>query len=638
MAVKVELGGCDPKRICVDFKYEERLVYAIRDVDGRSYVKTPHKHWHVPLDMNTCRQLRKAFGNELEIGPLLRSWAINASREETSLGTLALADTAELQRLPEVLPLLAMCIHVGPVGITFTDDAQWLKALDGPGSFQVADVRFMVEAQAPLNANQQGLGKTPEWIAAVWEGGWERGNHLVVAPAAAVDGTWEEELEKWQADAKEDVGIFCCTGTAAQRKATLKAWQRSKAPVKWVVVNPEMVRLRKDTSRTSKTFFTISPTLKAARTACRCDISDQPHEHYVQAYPELDIVWDTYCIDECHRNSIRNHKSITSKSLRGVPYRHKRTALSGTPMKRKGADVWGILNWLRPDVFTSYWRFAKGYFRVEENDAGHPVVLELLPERQDAFFTTLKPYVLRRTKAECVSWLPPKQFVDVWCRMGPAQAKAYTAMLKDGVARLGDDEISVTSILAEFTRLGQFANAVCKVRNGKVVPTAESCKLDALLEKMDEAGMFDEDSTEKQIVFSSSRELIELTAQVLADQGLKVDIVSGKRNKRGERRQIKEAFQTGDTRVLCVVTQAGGVSLTLDAADTAHFLDEPWAPDEAEQAEDRLHRVSRQHQVTIYVYRSRDTIDEYRMSTAADKKEAQAFILDVRRQLLREAS
>jgi SNF2 family DNA or RNA helicase len=525
--------------------------------------------------------------------------------------------------------------------LTFTTEDEWTKALAEPGSFQAADVRFLVESEAPLNGNQQGLGKTPEWIAAVWEGGWAKGDHLVVCPSAAVDGTWEPELEKWQADAPCEVGIFCCTGNRAQREETLAAWQASKAPVRWVVVNPEMIRLTKDKTRESNSILMIRATTKAAHGACRCEAGKgKPHEHYFQTYPELDVNWTTYCVDECHKASIRNHTTVTAKSLMAVQAQ-KRCAMSGTPSKKYGQDLWGVLSWLRPDQFTSAWRFWSSYFEIEDNGFGKKV-LGLRPDRKDEFFNAMKPFMLRRTKAECLPWLPPKHFVPVWCRMGEAQAAQYQSMLEEGFATLGTDagddkEIFVNATIAEFTRLSQFANALCMVNeDGKVIPTDVSCKLDALFETMEEGGMFEEGATTKQVVFSQSREMIELVAGLLRERGLSVDIVSGKQNKKGERRKIKEEFQTGSTRVLCIVTQAGGVSLTLDAADVAHFIDESWAPDETEQAEDRLHRASRVHQVTIYQYRTKDTIDEYRMDTAQGKADAQRFIMDVRRKLLKE--
>ena len=509
-------------------------------------------------------------------------------------------------------------------------------ARKGPASYQAADIAFLASAKAPLNANHPGTGKTPEWIGAVWEAGLEQGCHLVIAPTAAVDGTWEEELAKWQADAPVSVEIFACTGTRTQREATLESFERSTAPVRWVVVNPAMVQYRKDKHFFADDFIELAKD-KDWEAACKCIVNKKPHWHYESTYPILhSTTWTTINIDESHKGSVRNHKTITAKALNDlrVASTGKKAASSGTPMKKKGADLWGTLHYLRPDVFSSYWRFAEGFFEIDDNGYGKKVG-KLRRDREREFFRMLSPYMLRRTKAECLPWLPPKQFIPVWCVMGSKQEAQYKAMEEEGAARLGSIEITTTSILAEMTRLKQFSTALCKVsKDGKVVPTDVSCKLDRLLETMEDQGMFDEGNTEKQLVFSQSRQVVDWVAAHLEMRGLKVEKITGGQGAQGQRKAIKDRFQNGDTRVLCIVTTAGGVSLTLDAADVAHFMDEMWSPEESEQTEDRLHRASRNHQVRIYQYRTKGTIEEAIQETAMGKQEAQEFILDVRRQLL----
>jgi hypothetical protein len=61
--------------------------------------------------------------------------------------------------------------------------------------------------------------------------------------------------------------------------------------------------------------------------------------------------------------------------------------------------------------------------------------------------------------------------------------------------------------------------------------------------------------------------------------------------------------------ILLINTKAGGVAITLDTADVMVVLDETWIPDDQEQLEDRIHRVSRPRPVTYHYLRSMDTID-----------------------------
>ena len=653
MPVHVEIADCPGAkgRIDVRFTYDRDRVAAMRTVAGRSYVKTPDKHWHVPLDMETCRQLREAFGNDLKIGPELKAWALAQVRMENQMQSISLSESATLTRLPAILPQLAEAIHLGPLGKNMTLEER-IAGLKQPGSYQAADTLFMSEAIASLNGNQPGLGKTLEYYASIFEAGLELGCHLVVAPVAAVSGTWGKEGRIWLSDAiGVKVEVFPCTDSKADRMDMLQAFINSTADVKIVIVNPAMLTLRKDKppkpvvgkfGRIQHSDFTPGPITmpvtseREKMTACKCNKGKgKPHFHYTEPWPELfRTKWRTVCVDESHKNSIRNHKSITSKSLGRLSKDAKRTALTGTPMRKAGgADIWGILNWLRPDVFTSYWRFAEQYFEIEDNGFGKKVG-KLRPEREDAFWRMLAPYVVRRLKKEVAPWLPDKMYKVVDCFMSGKQLTQYIKMEKEGAAELDGLSVYAEGVLDRFTRLKQFANAEHVFgSNGQLVPVA-SCKVDALVEKLEELGA-NEDPKQKHLVFSQFKQMVEFAARTLEAKGYKVAVLSGDTKGRGVRDRMMEDFQEGDIQILCIVTTAGGVSLTLDAADDVHQLDEMWDPGDDEQAEDRAHRVSRIHQVTVWTYQTVDSIDQYIASAKIEKKEGHELILDVRREILR---
>ena len=78
-------------------------------------------------------------------------------------------------------------------------------------------------------------------------------------------------------------------------------------------------------------------------------------------------------------------------------------------------------------------------------------------------------------------------------------------------------------------------------------------------------------------------------------------------------------------------TKSGGVSLTLDAADDVVVCDQTWIPDDQEQVEDRSHRISRNHNVTIWNLASLDTIDEDIAVLNQDRADAIESILDKQR-------
>lgn len=631
MSVLAEIGtGCANHRICVSWPggFSKSRVEKIHTVPGRSYVKTFPKHWHVPQDMETCRLLREAFDDDLEIGPNLKAWAIKASRAETKMESIARSDTANLRRLPLVLPQLYEAIHLGPLGRYMTSDDR-MTALLGPASYQAADVEFLAESPGPINGNEQGTGKTIEWIAAIWEAGIEEGDHLIICPKAAADATWEPELERWQAEVLEDVGIFMCVQEKREeRQAVIDRWLASDRPVRWVVVNPHMLMLRKDQTRTAH--MTLAVKGKKQDDACYCRAARGPHEHYDDPFPELyEKSWRSVCIDEAHKGVVRNHRSLTFKSLVRLKVLDKKCCMSGTPMKKLGgADLWGMLHYLHPKEFSSYWQMAESFYHVTDNGFGKKVGL-LREERQEAFFRMLSPYMLRRTKKECAPWLPEKQYVDVPVHMTPRQTQQYRRMERDSFTGVGRHELSTSATVDKLVRLKQFANAHCKIdENGALIPL-ESPKIDAMMAKMDEIGVF-EHTERKQLVFSQSRRMCKLIYEKLTAEGVKCGAIAGGTK---DRRELVRKFQEEDVQVMVIVTTAGGVSLTLDAADDVHLIDEMWSPDDDEQAEDRAHRVSRIHQVTVYIYRSIGTIDEDIAVVKADKKESHQLILDVRRRI-----
>lgn len=615
--------------------YSKKRTEQVRTIPGRSFVKRGGPHWHVPLDMEGCRALRATFGDDLQIGAELLAWAKVAVRQEHALGSIAQATTSTLERLPMVLPALYRAIHLGPLGRHMTP-AEQDAAMLGPASYQAADVNFLVQAPAPLNGNEQGTGKTIEWIAAVWEAGMEDGDHLVICPKAAVDGTWLGELTQWQAEAGNDVEIFACVDDRDERWDTLQRWQASTARVRWVVVNPAMVMYQPDPFRLSPLMLAVKGKRKEER-ACRCSMKKGAHEHYQRPYePLVEARWRTICIDEAHKAAVRNHRSLTAKSFKDLIRTEdgKPCLMSGTPMKKRGgSDFWGMLHYLDPERWSSFWRFADEFYEITDNGFGKKVG-KLREDRQEAFFRAITPYTLRRTKKEVAPWLPEKQYVDVPVRMTSRQEKQYRLMEKQAAVMLGSHEVMAGGVLDQIVRLKQFANAHCKVdkETGFIIPIA-SAKVDAMIEKMEEIGMFEPGETRQQLVFSQSRRMVDYIVERLRKEGLEVGVISGKVTG-AQRRATLARWHAGDIRVLVSVTTAGGVSLTLDEADEVHLVDEMWAPDDDAQAEDRAHRVSRIHQVTIYIYRSIGTVDEDISMAKIDKAESHELILDVRRRIM----
>jgi SNF2 family DNA or RNA helicase len=281
--------------------------------------------------------------------------------------------------------------------------------------------------------------------------------------------------------------------------------------------------------------------------------------------------------------------------------------LTGTPITHHPANMWPALDALVPGAWPSRERWVNRYCVSIPSDYGEEI-LGLRPSHDQEFRTTLLGQQRRVAKADVLTQLPPKVYSVRTVEMPAAYRKAYDDMERDMLAELPDgEELSVMGVLAQMTRLAQLASAAADVRVETVTEwdqqmgvevekqhthvslKAPSWKVDALLELLDER------PGRQTIATAPSKQLMVLAGEAAAEQGYRVGYVMGGQNAR-ERTETIESFQAGDLDLICVTTGAGGVGITLTAADCLVFLQRPWSLVEAMQMEDRAHRIgSEQH-------------------------------------------
>jgi SNF2 family DNA or RNA helicase len=136
----------------------------------------------------------------------------------------------------------------------------------------------------------------------------------------------------------------------------------------------------------------------------------------------------------------------------------------------------------------------------------------------------------------------------------------------------------------------------------------------------------------KIVIASQFTEIVDSLEKFLAEIKVPTMKITGA-VKESRRLEVTQDFQSvGGPRVLLMNTMAGGVSITLDEhCDELIIIDETWVPDDQEQLEDRIHRVSRIHQVMIYRLLTTDTVDEEIDGVNIAKDQVQKQLLDGRR-------
>lgn len=660
----------DGKKVEVYFRFDFALLDVVSKISGSEMISQDKlvkrkrtddvPHWEIPLDVQAVRDLRAGANRleyELRIGPELLKWGRTTVRHATRLRSLSQGTSAALERLPQELPHLALALFCGPLSkgkseeelVEMADqlragtfDLSYLSHLTPEqvvalreqmknGSYQGADVSFSAHAANAANFNVPGTGKTLELIGATFERGFpDDGIALVSAPKTSLPLVWEPELLFWQ----DRLVLVAPEGRSAREAAIREAkvlYQNGESF--WFVVNPAMLVGRFENVNGKDVF--------------------------VPPYPWLhEVEWDEFIIDEFHMCGLGNTSTVSNKSMNKVKAKH-RQASSGTPIGGKATKLFPVLKFCNPDdpTFSNRTRWENQWLTVEieERYFGKNEkrairnVSGIRPDREESFYEHLSQYAVRRTKEEALPWLPPKDRIHLFSDLEGGdfedQRKQYKEFALNAEITIEDNNLSAIGILAEYTRLKQFSNAPQKVRMnpkepGKFLLTPiieKSCKLPIVLQILEELGIYKADavSEEQVVIFSQFSSIVDALAAHLESLGVKTEKITGDVTN-VERTRIAQAFQRGDgPKVLCMTTTAGGVAITLDKASTVIFMDETWNPDDQTQAEDRVHRASRIHQVTIYYIRTKKTIEEYVYEVTQDKEEVNFNILDQRRLGLR---
>jgi SNF2 family DNA or RNA helicase len=610
VSVDLSKGG---DRIEVRFPYNPQDVKRIKGDADMGYEGVPGARfrpppdgpvWLLPLDMTSARRLREAFGDRLELSPEVKKWGRKENEKAEKLESLASADDAALPNLQAHYP----------------DFYKWLRPYQRAGA-------AMMSTTSMINADEPGLGKTGQTLAAILECD-PHGQHLIVAPKTSLETVWCAGFEQ-----HTDIPYIMMSGedSHAGRREVLELveqWVNDDEPFA-LIVNPAMISFVKD------------------KEAEKIVQGGKLVEPLVSVNPILHTLeWSTIVFDEYHKMGLSNNKTNFFKAANSLKAKHK-ILLSGTPMGGKPIKLWGALHFLEPHSFTSKWRWVGQWLDVEEQAVGKGAYAKKIhgvrEDREEAFDKHLKPYLLRRTKAEVLPELPPKQYEDLWVEMTKTQKKQYEEFAVNAELKIEEENLTATGILAEYMRLKQFAGArqeASRYRDDvKLSPTMDSGKLPHLLEILNNLGIDkgDEEWGDEQLVFFSQfRGMVDMITKWLNEkQGIRAEKITGE-VKQSERDSLVKGFQAGEFRVMGVSTTAGGVALTLDKASTGVIMDETWDPDDQTQAEDRIHRASRlDHFVRIIRIRSKGTIEEKIAQMVEGKKMTNDLILDLRRQGLK---
>jgi SNF2 family DNA or RNA helicase len=291
------------------------------------------------------------------------------------------------------------------------------------------------------------------------------------------------------------------------------------------------------------------------------------------------ICFDVVVLDEAQR--IKNKESKTAQAVRGLR-RQRSWAMTGTPIENRTDDLVNIFAFVDPE-------------RIPPET----------PARQLPALTS--DCILRRTKEEVATDMPPRIIRDAYLELTPAQRHAYDLAEKEGVIHLNalGDTITVQHVFELVMRLKQICNFDPRTR--------QSAKVEQLVADMTEVA----ESGRKAIVFSQWVEPLEYLAETLREFG---PLQYHGKVPHKERQNILDRFKSDPRKhVILMSYGTGSVGLNLQFTNYVFLFDRWWNPAIEDQAINRAHRLGQKSPVFVTRFISQSTI-EGRIHEVLEKK------------------
>lgn len=294
--------------------------------------------------------------------------------------------------------------------------------------YQISGLSFMVylyrNGLSGILGDEMGLGKTLQTLSLVQ---YLKENEptsecqirpfLIVCPLSVLS-SWMAEAKKWTPDLK----VLRFHGPGKERDR-LKKVASGEIDMYGNLTTKQKQKLNSRRTAAGKPLLSLDPNEDATGHEFGVDIVVTTYESYLaeQSWFKRAFVWRYAVLDEGHK--IKNDMSLVAKGLQGLQAEY-RLILTGTPLQNNLGELWALLHWLYPDVFTAQsgelfrrsFDLTKGLYSNTTLDASRHI-LELV--------------MLRRMKnSPGVDLdLPPKTEVLLYVPLSPMQRFWYTRLI-----------------------------------------------------------------------------------------------------------------------------------------------------------------------------------------------------------------
>ncbi|KAG8713692.1 hypothetical protein FRC08_012938 [Ceratobasidium sp. 394] len=459
-------------------------------------------------------------------------------------------------------------------------------------------------------ADEMGLGKTLQTISFLgylkhYKG--IKGPHLVVVPKSTLQN-WAREFDNWV----PDFNVVLLQGTKEERAEIISS--RILTQDFEVLITSYEICLREKNSLKKFSF-----------------------EYIV--------------IDEAHR--IKNADSLLAQIVRAFTSRG-RLLITGTPLQNNMRELFALLNFICPEVFSDYDDLDSFLHKDVQNtnDEEGGEKKSMTDEEKSAAVVAalhkiLRPFLLRRVKSDVEKSLLPKKEVNIYVGLTDMQRKWYRSVLekdieavngltggkKEGKARLMNIVMQLRKVTCHpYLFDGAEPGPPYTTDEHLVNNAGKMVILDKLLKHLKSKGS-------RVLIFSQMSRVLDILEDYCLFRSYQYCRIDGGTAHEDRIAAIDEYNKPGSEKfIFLLTTRAGGLGINLTTADIVILYDSDWNPQADLQAMDRAHRIGQTKQVFVYRFITEGSVEERMLERAAQKLRLDQLVIQQGRTTINKAA
>lgn len=322
-----------------------------------------------------------------------------------------------------------------------------------------------------------------------------------------------------------------------------------------------------------------------------------------------EVSWAGLIVDEGQR--LKNDRSQLYAALNALKVPFK-VLLTGTPLQNNARELFNLLQFLDD---------SHNAAQLEEEYA------EMTSENIKKLHELIRPYILRRTKAQVLTFLPPMAQIIVPISMSVLQKKLYKSILAKNPELLRalftttsrtlkpQERANLSNILMQlrkclchpfvYSREIEERTEIAAVSHRNLVEASAKLQLlELLLPKLRERG-------HRVLIFSQFLDMLSIIEDFLDGLEMPYQRLDGTMGSLEKQKRIDQ-FNAPESPLFAFLlsTRAGGVGINLATADTVIILDPDFNPHQDIQALSRAHRIGQKKKVLCFQLMTRASAEE----------------------------